>query len=309
MRYNLKRIVNSIRYHFHHRAQEIMFALACSYLGKWRMLSRLAPKCGVRAFTVSGRYGEIRASSTDEVIVPEYVETGVWAEDTNLIIREFFGDGGGTYLDIGANIGLTTIPIARNPLVKCIAFEPEPATFANLSVNIAANCPAGNVEIIQSAVFDRRTTLTFEISVWNSGDHRIRFSDAKGKQEESSRATIPVEAVPLDEVVGEVKGRLAAKIDTQGAEPFVFAGGAKTLAKADLIIVEWSPYLMARLKAAPEIVVDFLRAHFETVSIVRFGDKRQPTPQPIATAADTLLDMARLSRDDPYTYCDVIARR
>ncbi len=309
MRYSPQRITKSIAYRFRRRAQEIVFELACAYLGKWRLLSRLAPKCGVRAITVSGRYGEIRASSTDEVIIPEYVETGVWAEDTNRIIHEFFGDGGGTYLDVGANVGLTTIPIARNPLVKCIAFEPEPTTFANLSVNIAANCPAGNVEIIQSAVFDHRTTLTFEISTWNSGDHRIRFSDAKGKQAESSRSTISVEAVPLDEVVGEVKGRLAAKIDTQGAEPFVFAGGVRTLSKADLIIVEWSPYLMARLKAVPEIVVDFLRAHFETVSIVRFGDKRQPTPQPMATAAGILLDMAHDSRDDPYTYCDIIARR
>src|SRR5882762_4083900 len=54
-------------------------------------------------------------------------------------------------------------------------------------------------------------------------------------------------AVPLDDLHLGIKGPLVIKIDTQGAEPFVFSGGKETLSKADLIVVEWSPYHMARL--------------------------------------------------------------
>ena len=46
---------------------------------------------------------------------------------------------------MGANIGMTVISVARNPLVRCVAFEPEPTNFANLFANIATNCPYRNV--------------------------------------------------------------------------------------------------------------------------------------------------------------------
>ena len=62
-----------------------------------------------------------------------YASTGRWAEHTNELIGRFFDKAGrGTFLDIGANIGLTTIPVARRANVACHAFEPEPENFRNL---------------------------------------------------------------------------------------------------------------------------------------------------------------------------------
>ena len=46
-------------------------------------------------------------------------------------ILNFFGTDPGTYIDVGAHIGFTTIPIARNPRIRCIAFEPEPVNFSH----------------------------------------------------------------------------------------------------------------------------------------------------------------------------------
>jgi hypothetical protein len=46
-----------------------------------------------------------------------------------------------------------------------------------------------------------------------------------GQREEHKLATIDVEAIPLDEIVGTLNGPLAVKIDTEGAEPFVVLGG------------------------------------------------------------------------------------
>jgi FkbM family methyltransferase len=311
-RYHPKRVLSGLAYRLNKGAQDAVFNLTCAYLGKWKVLSRLAPECGVKTFVVNGAYGEIRGMSSDTAILPEYVEKGVWAAEFNRLLAEFYGDGGGTYLDIGANIGLTTIPLARNPRIQCIAMEPEPATYANLVANVRTNCPNGNVTAKQIAVFDKRSTLDFELATLNSGDHRIRMSNSKGRQEESLRKTISVEAAPLDEILADValSEPLAAKIDTQGAEPFVFAGGRKTLGRAKLIIVEWSPYLMARLGGDPKIVVDFLGEHFESLSIVKFGEEGvSPAPVPSAVAAQRLMAMAVEGKDDPNNYCDVVARR
>ena len=55
------------------------------------------------------------------------------------------------------------------------------------------------------------------------------------------RKIIEVRCVRLDDLSIELDGPVFAKIDTQGAEPFVFAGGTHTLARADAIQVEWSP--------------------------------------------------------------------
>jgi hypothetical protein len=39
---------------------------------------------------------------------------------TNDLVEGFFREhSGGTFIDIGANIGLTTVPVARNPSVQC----------------------------------------------------------------------------------------------------------------------------------------------------------------------------------------------
>jgi hypothetical protein len=42
---------------------------------------------------------------------------------------------------------------------------------------------------------------------------------------------------PLDEFLDRIEGRLALKVDTQGAEPFVVAGGKGVFAKAGLVLL------------------------------------------------------------------------
>jgi hypothetical protein len=64
----------------------------------------------------------------DRFVLPEYAATGTFAETVTSALTDFLR-GGGTYIDVGANIGLTIIPVARNPNVHCLAFEPEPVNF------------------------------------------------------------------------------------------------------------------------------------------------------------------------------------
>jgi hypothetical protein len=120
-----------------------------------------------------------------------------------------------------------------------------------------------------------------------------------------------VPCVRLDDLPIELNGPVFVKIDTQGAEPYVIAGGKHTLAKADAILVEWSPYHMARLGGDPNVVLRFLDEHFEFGRIeptdARSGQQGESGPMKQITAR--LQDTINKWRDDPYSYVDVFATR
>ena len=176
--------------------------------------SYLAPLLGEQSLTVA------------EFGIPKGTGLAIWCDlfrsarvigFVNEMLIAFFADKGGTYVDVGANVGLTTIPVAQNPRVSCLALEPEPGNFSFLRANIAANCPHGNVVAKRVAVFECPDTLRFEIASDNLGDHRIRLRDVVGQMNEQERTTIEVDALPLDDLL-QVKDRPAAvKVDTQGS--------------------------------------------------------------------------------------------
>src|SRR5258708_20144995 len=99
-----KRIVSSLP----KVAHEAVLEQVCDDIGRFEMISRLAPDCNVVGLRVSGRYGVIQTPSDYRTVLMQYAKTGTWAERTNGLLRSFFADRAGSYLDIGANIGLTT---------------------------------------------------------------------------------------------------------------------------------------------------------------------------------------------------------
>jgi FkbM family methyltransferase len=301
-------------------AREAVLEQVCDDVGRFEMISRLAPDCNVVALRVSGMYGVIQSASDDRAVLMQYAKTGTWAERTNDLVTSFFADKAGSYIDIGANIGLTTIPVAQNPRVRCLAIEPEPRNFANLRANVAENCRHNNVELRCLALYTKRQKLSFELSSGNLGDHRLRIGDKIGRIGEENRSTIEVDAVPLDEIAGSLNGPLAVKIDTQGAEPFVVSGGKKTLSRADLVISEFWPYGMVRLGGDPEELIKFFRDQFSTLAIEMeeslVWSKSQCSeagtvlsPRSSAAVCDQLSALVAAHSDNPEMYLDVIARR
>jgi FkbM family methyltransferase len=275
-----------------------------------RLIIAMAPECGIVSLQAMGEYGPIVSDSHDSGAFLAYARMGRWAESTNATFGEFFdARGGGVYLDIGANIGLTTIPIAQGrPSVACFAFEPDPANFRNLSINVAANCPHQNVKLFQTALFDRCADVEFELAPNNLADHRIRLREpVVSRLDEDDRRTITVRAAPLDQLVDEIHGPLAVKIDTQGAEPFVFAGGARTLAKADLLVTEWAPYYMARLGGDPRIALDLLRKNFSHCRINEAECAPTGNLRPMADICDQLEQTIIADCDRPRRYWDITA--
>ena len=288
------------------RARRIILDDLAKNIADFKAAGDIARMVGMTGFVAEGDAGAIRGALDDDAALAKYAKDGVWSPRESSLFKNLFAEHGGTYLDIGANIGLTVIPIAQNPQVACYAFEPEPTNFHYLSENVFLNCRAGNVRLLNLALYDRNATLPFEIAERHSGDHRISVIDVEGELNEQDRKKISVSAKRLDDVITNITTPLAAKIDVQGAEPFVLAGGRDTLSRASLLSLEFWPYSMRRMGGDISAVIAFLTEHFQEGSISPGDKDRQIAWQPIVSVASFLDEFAKTDKRD---YLDVTVRK
>lgn len=284
-------------------AREAIYEALCDRLGPAETMVRAASRAGIAGISASGRWGTVQSAANDRTILPIYARTGDWARRTHETLAAFFSNAGGTYLDIGANIGLTTLPVAQNPLVKCFAFEPEPINFAHLRENVQRNAVHRNVVLHRLALLDRAGSVLFGLSDdGNLGDHRVITAP------HSTRHTTEVAAALLDELHIPITGQLAIKVDTQGAEPAVISGGLNTFAKADLVILEFSPYMINQLRGDPTIVYRYL-ADFERVALIEGESEEDLKLGSAAAACMALQEIYERHRHNKDVYFDVYAYR
>jgi FkbM family methyltransferase len=118
---------------------------------------------------------------------------------------------GDILIDVGANIGAISIPLAVRNSVKVIAFEPDPSNFDRLCYNVQLN-GLTDFECIPAAV-GHNGTLTLWINRWNFGLN----SEHRWKKASSS---IEVRSIALWDAIKEASliEIAALKIDIEGAE-------------------------------------------------------------------------------------------
>jgi FkbM family methyltransferase len=270
----------------------------------------IARSVGIAGFVAEGACGSIRGALDDEAALATYARKGSWSPQETAIFTQTLADCGGTYIDVGANIGLTVIPIAQIPKVDCFAFEAEAHNFQCLSENVAVNCKSNNVRLFNLALFDKATSLPFEIAPRHSGDHRLSISDMPGKLGEHTRRRVMIAAKPLDDVIGtDVNKPIAVKIDVQGAEPFVIAGGRNLLSRSSLLSLEFWPYSMCRMKGDTGGLIAFLVTNFQEASLLGREQGGQLTWQPIDEVARFLHKYFEQNCDDENRYLNVLARK
>lgn len=136
---------------------------------------------------------------------------------------------GSTCIDVGANIGVISVALAvQRPDCHIIAIEPVPDNFNCLQRNIEAN-GIKNIEAVNAAVGDKPGV----IRMLNQGPWS-RF-DASGE--------IETPVIQLDDFAERNVGFV--KIDVEGYEPFVIAGGRKLfLERRPLVHMELNTYTM-----------------------------------------------------------------
>jgi FkbM family methyltransferase len=213
-----------------------------------------------------GEYGPFLGAAEDEVVHGHYREHGVWEPELlELLTERLFPEGRGTFLDLGANIGLISIPLAVRRDVSCYAFEPEPLNYELLCRNAAAHAVSQKIKTFNLALYSEKTTLSFELSAENYGDHRVRVREPDPGEthsfDESTRKVIQVPAERLDDLLcaDDFEPPIVMKVDTQGCEVRVFSGAERWLASVDYLICEYWPYGMHRIGDSQQAFIDFAR--------------------------------------------------
>jgi len=172
-------------------------------------------------------------------------------------------------LDIGANIGIYSLQMARSvgKTGKVIAFEPDPGNYSLILKNIEANGYT-NIVTVQKAVTDVTGTARLFLCRENRGDHRIFDSSV-------DRESIEIETVRLDDYLSDRVAVDVIKMDIQGSEFLALAGMKNILANNDVkIITEFCPVLMNQCGQSPEIFLDMIKDHGFSINYINEGDEK-----------------------------------
>jgi FkbM family methyltransferase len=147
-----------------------------------------------------------------------------------------------TILDIGANIGQSTTTFARVfPDANIYAFEPIPDCYQKLEAKFANN---KNVFTVNVAVGENPGELELELNNYSPSSSFLKMHNrhAKAFPNTAVSTTIKLQVNKLDVVANNfnLQEPILAKIDVQGFEDKVIAGGKETLGKCSIIILETS---------------------------------------------------------------------
>jgi FkbM family methyltransferase len=167
--------------------------------------------------------------------------TGDYDSDVVRALAQRIGSGA-VVVDVGANIGFYTVPLARAG-ARVFAFEPMAANHARLVRNVAANGLEERVTAVRVAVGETEGTL--ELAPEPGGAETGNAAPA----EPGAANAVSVEVRPLDALAAElrIEGCDLVKIDVEGGELAVLRGAAALIGRhRPLIFAELNRFWMER---------------------------------------------------------------
>ncbi len=169
-----------------------------------------------------------------------------WFEDEIKFLRRLLQPGQ-RIIDIGANLGVYTLSMARTvgPTGRVWAFEPASSTAGLLAQGIAAN-GFGHVVLEQCALSSESGTLRLTLNDQSELNSLVRDGEPSGASEE-------VQVSTLDECRERHGWRDIAfiKIDAEGEERNILNGGKRFLA-------EESPLIQYEVKAGTQVHMELV---------------------------------------------------
>ena len=170
------------------------------------------------------RYGEMIYRPNDTYIGRSLELYGEFSEHEVQLFRTLVGPGQ-TVLDVGANIGVHTVPLAKlvGPTGRVLAFEPQRGIYYNLCGNVALN-NLHQVRCHHAAVGDSAGTIAVpEVDI----EAELNFGGIGLTNVLPSLPSEPVPLLRIDDL------RLPAchfiKVDVEGMEERVLSGAAETI--------------------------------------------------------------------------------
>jgi FkbM family methyltransferase len=261
---------------------------------------------GVISCTCYGKLGAYEARFNDRGILGYYLIHHTWEPGIQKLLSALAKPGKGSFIDVGANVGLTLIPmgVAYSEL-KLIGIEADEENFGYLRRNVDRNGLNG-VTLHNRAVYSREGELEFERSDKNAGDHRVRGEGDRDIYGESERQVVRVKCNRIDSLVdpASLPAPVIMKCDVQGAEVHFFKGGEAVLTAVDYLVVEYWPYGIARAGTRPDEFFEILSRHFSYGGIVDAESMHFPALVPVAELA--LAVASRLQLEGETAHCDLL---
>lgn len=203
-----------------------------------------------------------------------------------------------TLIDIGANVGTVCIPAVKRGLAtNAIAIEPESRNYRVLVANVFLNDLADKIHTYNLALgCENNQTLEFELSPFNSGDHRVRVSDGPGNDFEASREMTFVKSETFDRIVPSVdKNSCLIWMDTQGYEGIILQGALKATRAQVPMVIEFWPGGMKRMNSFPALKDAIL-------NYSEYYDLSEENPRRVKITPSTVDDLyERLDDGDHWT--------
>jgi FkbM family methyltransferase len=150
------------------------------------------------------------------------------------------------FLDVGANIGTTTVPAMLDyPFAKALCFEPEPRNALTLRLNLVLNAIEERATALEVAVSNRKGTSELVVYPDQGGKHWIATDSEKREQRGDDTAVLEVQTVSLDELAAEGVVEPDAVglvwIDAQAHEGHILEGASSLVERGVPVVFEWDP--------------------------------------------------------------------
>ena len=155
------------------------------------------------------------------------------------------------FIDIGANIGTTTLEASKKIGIngKIFSFEPTPKIFKFLQGNILLN-KCKNVELFNCALGSKSTHIYFS-DIYTDESNSVQ----------QNNIGIKVKMKTLDEIIPNEININLIKIDVVGYEKFVFCGATKILENTSCIHFPAIASLYKKYNYDYKEVFDLLKQH------------------------------------------------
>ena len=174
---------------------------------------------------------------------------------------------GMTVLDVGANIGVFSLLMARwtTPQGKVFAFEPSPHAFSALEDHVDLNGVHDIVQPVQTAISDHCGTADF---YWLPFNGESTLSSSHSRLPEATVTQVPVTTIDEFCTTHRVAPQLI-KVDIEGFELQALQGACETVRHAQpIFVVEMHTHVWAEIGVVSEDVRDWIEEmNYRAVSL------------------------------------------
>ena len=189
------------------------------------------------------------------------------AEEVTIFLPLFHSDHRLQFVDIGANLGVWSLPAAR--LTKVVSVEPNRLSMSRLAKAVKLGAVTDNITLINNGVSNVHSTLILRIHRNNQG-HSFLIKTIKKYRGGSPYNTVwSINTILLNDLLPFMRLRAALmKVDTEGHEMHIFTNSSagKFFDRIDVpvVFVEW--FILRRSKR--NIVEPFLNFFYSRNYVV-----------------------------------------